>query len=316
MRTELPHPSTTTKGLGSLWLPACVLAALGWSLGQVGQDSDSLHAHTWGRQDTDQDGLPDQQELLLGTDPTMADTDLDGYGDGEEFALQTSPTDLLDVPRGLTRSIGLTACADGKRVKLFAAVLDPDGSVADNNIRFGALINGQIVPYEFSSMYDPKSGTATGPMGGPLFLLEFNLPLRTLVQHPEVTFFVAMGVPGSSAYVSADKVDLFRHKRATIVRDILLDPGNSMDPNVGQTPGTTIHRPIAPGGGHRVPLDWEAGQVCYQQTQVVGVNGAVVDHEVTSADCVDGWDTYCASDCQGTVGSTYQTLDTGVLLGG
>ncbi|YCM42831.1 hypothetical protein V2O64_16100 [Verrucomicrobiaceae bacterium 227] len=41
--------------------------------------------------DTDEDGLPDPQELSLGTDPGIADSDSDGVNDGDEVALGSNP---------------------------------------------------------------------------------------------------------------------------------------------------------------------------------------------------------------------------------
>ena len=42
-------------------------------------------------EDDDNDGLSDQQELALGTDPLKADTDGDGINDGAEVALGRNP---------------------------------------------------------------------------------------------------------------------------------------------------------------------------------------------------------------------------------
>ena len=296
-------------------LPAAVLAVAGWAVGTRWEPAP-LMAHNWNGTDTDQDGLPDDQEVVMGTDPLSADTDHDGYGDGEEFALQTDPLDYNDVPRGLALSIGMVARGEGSRVKIFTAILDPDGGMARNSIRFGALLDGELRSVNFNSQRNHHTGHAVGLKGGRLCLMEFEVPRGIFERYQEVTYFAAVGEPGANAYTSADKVDLFKHNGVVVMRDILMDPQSAIDPNASQTPGTTIHRPIVPGGDGGLPIDWEPGQVCYQETTVVGSSGAVVSHEVISAECVEGWDTYCASDCAGTVGSTYQTIDTGVLLGG
>lgn len=44
--------------------------------------------------DNDGDGLSNQQELLLGTDPEVADTDNDGVPDGQEVAENTNPQEF------------------------------------------------------------------------------------------------------------------------------------------------------------------------------------------------------------------------------
>ncbi|MEO2237118.1 MAG: plastocyanin/azurin family copper-binding protein [Candidatus Poseidoniia archaeon] len=48
--------------------------------------------------DTDEDGLSDEEEGELGTDPNDPDTDGDGFGDGEEVWSGTDPNDPEDYP--------------------------------------------------------------------------------------------------------------------------------------------------------------------------------------------------------------------------
>ncbi|MBN2518036.1 MAG: hypothetical protein JXB14_04280 [Candidatus Altiarchaeota archaeon] len=61
-------------------------------------------------QDSDQDGLSDEQEAELGTNPNDADTDDDGVNDGEEISNNTDPldpdTDNDTTPDGLEDSDG------------------------------------------------------------------------------------------------------------------------------------------------------------------------------------------------------------------
>jgi len=48
--------------------------------------------------DADQDGLSNDEEMALGTDPNNRDTDGDGVSDGVEIAVGTSPLDPADFP--------------------------------------------------------------------------------------------------------------------------------------------------------------------------------------------------------------------------
>lgn len=48
--------------------------------------------------DSDGDGLTDQEEADLGSDPANADSDSDGFADGEEADWYTDPTDPNDHP--------------------------------------------------------------------------------------------------------------------------------------------------------------------------------------------------------------------------
>ena len=77
----------------------------------------------------------------------------------------------------------------------------------------------------------------------------------------------------------------------------------------------TIYRPLT-GGGDDVPNGWAIDQICYQMSQAVAVNGAVVTHEVVSADCVSGWDGSCPPTCGSSVGSTFNSIDPVILIGG
>ena len=62
--------------------------------------------------DSDDDGLADGNEVTLGTDPTSSDTDGDGFADGEEIEEGTSPTDASDAP------------VAGASILIFKAALD------------------------------------------------------------------------------------------------------------------------------------------------------------------------------------------------
>lgn len=52
--------------------------------------------------DSDDDGLNDGKEVELGTDPNKADSDGDGYTDGEEVAAGTDPNDATSFPAATT----------------------------------------------------------------------------------------------------------------------------------------------------------------------------------------------------------------------
>jgi Bacterial TSP3 repeat len=57
--------------------------------------------------DSDGDGISDEEERLLGTDPFNPDTDGDGFDDWEEIMAGSDPTDPRDTPKTLKRvSVG------------------------------------------------------------------------------------------------------------------------------------------------------------------------------------------------------------------
>jgi hypothetical protein len=67
--------------------------------------------------DTDDDGLNDSDEVDLGTDPTDPDTDDDGLNDGDEVNLGTDPTDPDTDDDGLN---------DGDEINVGSDPFDPD----------------------------------------------------------------------------------------------------------------------------------------------------------------------------------------------
>jgi len=67
--------------------------------------------------DSDCDGLTDEEEDALGTDPTDSDTDGDGISDGDEISDGTDPLDMDTDGDGLT---------DGEEASLCTDPLNPD----------------------------------------------------------------------------------------------------------------------------------------------------------------------------------------------
>jgi len=51
-----------------------------------------------GALDSDHDGISDEDEIRMGTNPYDADTDHDGYPDGLEIALGSDPLDPNSIP--------------------------------------------------------------------------------------------------------------------------------------------------------------------------------------------------------------------------
>jgi hypothetical protein len=75
--------------------------------GEAGDDDDDA-----GPVDTDGDGLTDDEEADLGTDPELADTDGDGLDDGVEVDEATDPTNADSDGDGLGDGDEITAGTD------------------------------------------------------------------------------------------------------------------------------------------------------------------------------------------------------------
>ena len=92
--------------------------------GKVVLSSENLNLSTAGpcpaQQDTDGDGLSDDQEATLGTDPTLADTDGGGVNDGDEVANGTDPLNPSDDANPTGDACGEPAFSPSAEHALFA----------------------------------------------------------------------------------------------------------------------------------------------------------------------------------------------------
>ena len=271
--------------------------------------------------DTDADGIPDLQELVLGLSPNISDTDFDGFSDAEELALQTSPTDFRSYPRSTGLSIGLTARGEGEHVWLFMAMYSESVSaIGEKNVRFAALVAGSIVELAFDRLASAAQvGGVHVPSGGYVATLDIPIDPALIHRVGEITFFIVIGEPGNPDYQSSALCDLSSVDGVVMLRRPsrgTSTPGaNTTNPQAHLSQGSSVYQPI-PLPDQTVPVDWGPGQICIQQAEEVGsAGGALVTYEVVEADCVDGWDSFCEPDCESSVGTTYDSVDPYALLG-
>jgi hypothetical protein len=105
--------------------------------GETGETGDTQDTQDTGPSpDSDGDGLTDDEEEALGTDPNKADTDGDGLNDGEEVALGTDPLNEDTDGDGLS---------DGDEVNTYNT--DPtDEDTDDDGLNDGDEIQNQTDP--------------------------------------------------------------------------------------------------------------------------------------------------------------------------
>jgi len=111
--------------------------------------------------DTDHDGLSDEVEVdKVGSDPTKADTDADGAEDGDEEIAGTDPKDTDSDHDGTAdgedndpadeleaKLVGPVDSADAtaKTVTIFGLVVDASGAELDDGLMLDALSAGTVV---------------------------------------------------------------------------------------------------------------------------------------------------------------------------
>lgn len=265
--------------------------------------------------DSDADGLPDAQELILETSPNAQDSDGDGFVDALEFAAQSDPNDGASIPLVQDVAVGLSARGGdpGRAIVLFG-IYAADGVLDSEMIRFGRVHSGMLVSVPFAWLLTRANTKEIAiPSGGTVLLVEVELPTNLIARMGHVSYFSAVGMPGQPHYQSADVLD-FAWQDGLPLIGIEVGSGGGGG-TLAQTQGQ-VYRPI-PSQGTDVPNDWNPGEICYRTSETVGTSGAVITQEVTSAECHEGWDSYCSpGGCSSSVGSTYQTVDPLALVGG
>ena len=103
--------------------------------------------------DSDGDGICDEQEVDIGTDPNDVDTDGDGLTDAEEVELGTDPTNPDSDGDGLL---------DGDEATVGRDPLVPDGACADNVVEASV---GAPAPADIIIAID-SSGSMEGEIQG------------------------------------------------------------------------------------------------------------------------------------------------------
>lgn len=293
--------------------PLALLVLLGGHFLAAGPGPRPLSASNLNSVDSDRDGLPDRQEIVLGTDPLLVDSDFDGYSDGEEFALQTDPTAYDDAPDALGLSVAMSARGEGGKLKLFTVVHTPAPDLDGVVLRVGALLGRKMVELPLHRLAPHSSSTTqSAPNGGTLLVIDLDLPEAAVQLYGSATFFAAVGREGDAHYAAAAKADLLLIDGVMVLRHPAKPSGGPSAVNGG----SYVMMPIPPDGDEAVPIDWKPGEICFQLSEVTGTVGNTVVHEVVHAACESGWDTYCESDCAATENSTFTTVDPGSLLGG
>jgi hypothetical protein len=151
------------------------LAVFFWTLFAVAENKNGNSLFL----DSDQDGLTDQEEKMIGTDPQNADTDGDGYSDGKEVAsgynpLKAAPGDQV-IP-GANLSAGQKETEKGTTLQNLASsetTADFKNSPEESSlVNFDNLNLTNDVLANLSS--DPQNPNVTNEMIGQLMALTKN----------------------------------------------------------------------------------------------------------------------------------------------
>ena len=277
-------------------------------------DRPPLSATSEWRADADGDGLTDRQELVIGTYPDVADSDGDGYSDLEERARNSDPLSDTSIPIQTALSVGTCASVDDGVIHLVSAVFGDGGHLRQIDFRFGVVFHGQVIDIPLSRLQSSSvlvyNGSDTQDR---LAVLEVAIPEGFVQRFGQLNFFSAVKQEGLSAPPKVSVLSLVDFAGTTVSIERSNGPHNASSSMQDNSTGV-VYRPLTRSDS--IPSSWSTGQICFQRTTPVGVNGASVVHEVDSADC-QPMDTYCSgSECSGSVGRAIELPNPGAIAGG
>ena len=316
------HAVARTEGPSRVFAGLVFIATLGALLLLLLSPNGAVQASQIIHTDTDGDGLVDAQEQVLSLNQNNADTDGDGYSDLEELARHSEPTMVHSTPLPSTVDLALSARGDSGRLVVVYAIYLGDREPSDIQLSMGVLLGGrigQVPPWYFMREAWMSLHPGHEP-GTSVMVVEASLPPNFVHAIGNVSIYGIVEDAQTGTSLAADVVDLGSQSGVVFMRS--MPPIRSVIQTGGGAAGGSqplsgsVYLPIPPGGDGDIPMSWVPGEVCYQKTQVVGAGGGVITHEVVEAECREGWDAYCKTDCSSSIGSTYDTLDPAVLIGG
>lgn len=267
--------------------------------------------------DSDGDGLPNEIESYLGTNPDLGDTDGDGFQDGEEFARHSDPLDMGAVPQSEKVGVAMAIYEEGNKIRPVIAVYAKDGNTRAANLLVGVRVGSQMrnLPLSFFSKNAKLGSAPTVNSGAAITIFDGTMKAN------QVKRFGSLSIYGTGSYrgavVSADALNLFDVNGVIVSRFVTSSTAatSKNSSNWGNF-STGQYKPLT-GSGKAPPPSWAGGSVCSQTVATAGVSGSVVSQEVVAAGCATGWDSYCdGAACAATVGSTIKLVDPISLIGG
>ncbi len=264
------------------------------------------------RSDLDQDGLTDLQEFVLGTLPDQPDTDTDGYSDLEEEARSSDPLDSVAIPVSQSFSLSSTASAELGIINFSSTVYVAGGDFTGVDLKVGIVIDGVAIEVSPSSVALTRGFIFRAhSTQDRIAMLEIAVPELLVQRFGQLDLYSIVrnsGAPSAVAVLSLVNMGGTIVSVEPVAQNFSQSGGNN-DP-----PRGVIYRPVT--SGDQIPTTWTSGEVCWQRTTAVGVNGVSIIHEIESADCVP-MDTYCSgADCAASVGRPLSLPDPGALAGG
>ena len=308
--------SSSCRGSSGFGAPLGLVAVCGVLLALESRRPSTVLAQASQYPDMDADGLVDRQERVLGTSEGLPDSDGDHYSDTEEFARGSSPLYAASYPHSAVLHAGITARGEPDGLHALIGVYLPDSNFRSVDLQVG-LVSGSRIAFIPRTMLETR-GTidfaAADLHTASIALVDFRFPRTWVDRTGHLTIFATVGHIGTGTVDSLAVMELFNI--GGVITLAAPDPTSLPAIHVAAAAsGGTVYRPLTTGDDDS-PRGWTIEEVCFQQSQPVGVSGAIVTNEVVSAECQSGWDGSCPGTCASSVGSTYTSIDPAALIGG
>lgn len=309
------------------------------SLGLAAPQSPSA-TRAWAIQvDEDHDGLDYTLEQLLNINPIVADSDGDGWSDSEEIARHTDPRLNNSYPNAANNGISsqivvrLEGTLGSGILKVFALVYLPPGEENGKTFQFVDLQNGQLHYFSPLETGNTLQTLAAHDSGAHMVVVGIDLPDTILAITN--TYLLAVVVKDLGHSVQASSYGLRSLDGWPVQLFPIVFPSTSAPSTGGSnftlgcarqgddraqqftpTSGSSAGSLYLPLTSDPAPTTWVAEQICVQHTAPIGTSGNMIIEEIVASACESGWDAYCPPSCASSVGTTFESIDPVLLIGG
>ncbi len=154
--------------------------------------------------DSDGDGLPDQAEIILGTNPVKADSDADGINDKQELFLDSDPLDGVGLPLGIVSAAPTPGTAsDVVAQNGFALVASAGGLIVFDVSAPRKPVRAALVP-GVARAVTMRSSAALVAFADSVQLLEVSAPTAPkVVWNHKINGPQAVAIGSTSAFIGS-----------------------------------------------------------------------------------------------------------------
>jgi hypothetical protein len=200
--------------------------------------------------DRDHDGLTDDEELTIGTDPSKADTDGDGYSDALELSHGSNPLELISVPT-VTLSITKTGTGSGNISVTNAGAVC--GTSCEPTFNLNSLVSLTATPDKLSLFGIWTGCSSIGPNGECIVTMSaykgvdafFILAPKAKIGTTEYASFAEAYTAASSSAPTTIMLLEDTLSVATVINKLLILQGGHLPSFARSTSGyTTLQGPL------------------------------------------------------------------------